>query len=163
MGEGFLGYSASLMMDVIVCVLAVFVPVLGYSIYTVKVRRDYAAHKRIQIVLATLLLASVALFEIDIRLHGGWRELVARRPNPLTEAQLEVAAKCLYVHLFFAISSTLLWIATFVAALRRFPTPVRPAGHSRLHRLLGWAAAIDVTLTTITGLLFYYHAFVVGA
>ena len=42
----------------------------------------------------------------------------------------------------------------------RFPRPVIPGAHSRLHKTLGWASAADLTLTSVTGLWFYYAAFV---
>ena len=53
-----------------------------------------------------------------------------------------------------------LWIATIVLALKRFGKNPQPGPHSRVHSLLGWASTIDITLTSVTGLLFYYMAFV---
>jgi hypothetical protein len=40
------------------------------------------------------------------------------------------------------------------------PVPPAPCGHSPLHRKLGWISAIDLLLTSLTGLAFYYVAFI---
>jgi uncharacterized membrane protein YozB (DUF420 family) len=66
----------------------------------------------------------------------------------------------LYVHLFFAISTVVLWAVTLSLALRRIPAPPGPCSHSRLHKRLGWISVVDITLTSVTGLLVYYYGFV---
>ena len=66
----------------------------------------------------------------------------------------------LYLHLVFAVSTPLLWAATITLALRKFGSTPVPGSHSRVHAMLGWASAIDITLTSLTGLMFYYMAFV---
>ena len=53
-------------------------------------------------------------------------------------------------------------IATIALALRRFPDPPVPGPHSRLHKSLGWASAVDLAMTSVTGLWFYYVTFVAG-
>ena len=60
----------------------------------------------------------------------------------------------------FAISTPFLWLITIVGALRKFANPPVPAPHSGVHKVLGWASVIDLTLTSVTGLVFYYFAFV---
>ena len=111
-----------------------------------------------QIVLGCVLSVAVIAFEIDMRLHGGWRQIVGKRDLPAE--QWETVARILYVHLVFAISTPLLWFATLVLALRHFSSPPLPGRHSRWHRRLGWLSTLDITLTSVTGLMFYYAAFV---
>ena len=138
------------------------VPLLLYSLFVVKVQRNFLLHKRLQLLLAGILLVAVAAFEIDMRLHGGWKNIVNKDPAQprLTQSQLEGAARVLYTHLVFAVSTPFLWATTIVLALKRFPNPPTPGPHSRLHKTLGWASAVDLTLTSVTGLWFYYAAFV---
>ena len=76
MKNGFLGNDASFMLDVVVCALVLLVPLLLYSLYVVKVQRNYGLHKRLQLALAAILLIAVGAFEIDMRLHGGWKNIV---------------------------------------------------------------------------------------
>ena len=68
--------------------------------------------------------------------------------------------RALAVHLAFAVSTAVLWTWTVVGAWRRFDAPPAPNAYSARHRALGWLAAIDMTLTAITGWTFYVLAFV---
>ena len=159
MSHGFLGYSSTFMLDFVVTALVLIVPALLASLYLVKVRRNYVAHRNLQLLLASVLLAAVVAFEVDIRLHCGWRDIVTSA-RTLTEQQLETIKQTLYVHLVFAISTPLLWGVTIALALKRMPKPPSPCAHSRLHKTLGWLSVIDLVLTSATGLLFYYRAFI---
>jgi uncharacterized membrane protein YozB (DUF420 family) len=161
MSDGFLGYKASLMLDVVVCALAVVVPTLLASLYAVKIRRNYRLHKTLQITLGLILLVAVGLFEVDMRLHGGIDGILAKRSRPLTPGERSSFNSLLYVHLFFAVSTVVLWATTLLLALKRMPRPPAPCDHSRLHKRLGWLSAADITLTSVTGLMVYYYGFVV--
>jgi len=152
MGEGFLGYDTSLMLDVVVVALVVVVPLLVVSLCQVRLRRRFGIHKRLQLLLGIVLLVAVSLFEIDMRLQGGFDEI--------SDNDSEAMQVLLWVHLFFAISTVVLWIVTISLALRHFSSPPEPGDHSRLHRRLGWLSTLDITATSVTGLLVYYFGFV---
>ena len=163
MSNGFLGYHASFMLDVVVCALVAIVPTLLFSIYLVKVRRNFLWHRNIQVTLGVVLLLTVAAFEVDLQLvHGGWENIVrdAHGAEWLSTPAFARAKNVLWVHLVFAVSTPIFWAVTIVLALRRVPSPPTPGAHSSLHKKLGWASAIDITLTSITGLTFYYLAFI---
>jgi len=163
MQNGFLGNNASLMLDVVVSALALIVPTLLFSLYSVKFRKNYALHKKLQITLGVVLLLAVSAFEIDMQLvHGGWENIVNKPEDPirLTTNDLEFVRNILHVHLVFAISTPVFWILTISLALKKFPNPPAPCAHSKLHKRLGWLSAIDITLTSVTGLVFYYFAFI---
>ena len=163
LSNGFLGYPTTFMLDFVVCALALFVPVLLWSLWLVKFRRRYVAHKRLQIGLGIVLLVAVMAFELDVQIvHGGWEKIVAKQllsPDALS-TKINTVRPWLLVHLVFAVTTPLLWMVTLTLALRRFKNPAAPGPHSRLHKTLGWASTIDITLTSVTGLLFYYVAFV---
>ncbi len=154
MGGGFLGYDTSLMLDVVVVSLVVVMPLLGLSLGLVRVRKNYRLHKRLQVLLGAILLVAVTLFEIDMRLRGGFWQM--SRNHSIGMHVL------LYVHLFFAVSTVGLWAITLGLAHRRFGRGPLPGDHSRLHRRLGWLSTLDITATSVTGLLVYYYGFVVG-
>jgi len=161
MSDGFLGYKTSFMLDVVVCALVAVVPALLYSIYIVKYKYRYALHKKLQLFLAAVLLLTVLAFEIDLQIvHGGWENIVAKRDIPLTPEEFSFVRSLLWIHLVFAITTPLLWGVTIAYALKRFPSPPLPGDHSSLHKKLAWASTIDLTLTSVTGLIFYYFAFV---
>ncbi len=152
---GFLGTRASLMLDVVFLAMFLVLPVLGYSIYQVKVHRRYALHKRIQLVLGAVLLATVAVFEVDLRLYTDWNALAS--PSPYYSTWVMPS---LILHLFFAVPTALLWIFVIVQGLRKIPDPPGPGPYSSRHRRWGWLAAFEMAMTALTGWVFYYLAFV---
>jgi putative membrane protein len=161
MKDGFLGYRTSFMLDFVVVALVLIVPVLVYSLIAVKVQRRYVVHRRLQLLLGAVLLVAVGLFEVDLQwVQGGWLNVVGKREVALTSAQLALVRQVLRIHLYFAISTPLLWATTIGLALRHMPSPPQPCPHSKLHKTLGWLSTIDLILTSITGLVFYYFAFV---
>lgn len=177
--DGFLGTRASLMLDVVFLAMFAVLPVMGFSIWLVRYQRRFLWHKRIQLTLASVLGLTVLVFEVDMRLHG-WRERAAASPyyaamSPSRPLE-QFVARCasilgfeqppgwvwlsLWVHLVFAVTTAALWIWVVGGALWRFESPPEPGPHSRRHKLWGWLAAIDLTLTSLTGWIFYYLAFV---
>ena len=161
MKDGFLGFRTSFMLDFVVVSLVLIVPVLVYSLFAVKVQKRYGLHRRLQLLLGIVLLVAVGLFEIDLQwIQGGWLNVVDKREVKLTSVQLAFARQVLYIHLCFAISTPLLWATTIGLALRHMPSPPQPSPHSKLHKTLGWLSTIDIVLTSVTGLVFYYFAFV---
>lgn len=161
--DGFLGYQTSFMLDFVVCALVVIVPVLVASICLVRFGHRYSQHRILQTGLCVVLLIAVGAFEVDLQVvHGGWENVVAKgySDEALLAERISRAQPWLWLHLVFAVSTPLLWIVTLAMALRQFPSPPLPSAHSRLHRRLGWLSTIDVTLTAVTGLIFYYVTFV---
>lgn len=152
--DGFLGTRASLMLDVVFLAMFALLPVLAVSIWLVRSHRRFVWHKRIQLALASILGITVLVFEIDIRWHG-WRERAMESPYYPQPVGLSLA-----VHLVFAVSTALVWAWVVGRALARFPVPPEPGPHSPSHKFWGWLAAIDLTLTSLTGWVFYYLAFV---
>lgn len=161
MKDGFLGYPASPMLDVVVCALVAVVPLLVFNIATVAVWKNYRLHRQLQLVLTALLFVAVGLFEIDMRLQGGIAGILAKRARPLSSDELTSFMALLRVHLFFAISTVFVWGTTVVLAYRRTPRPPKPSPHSPLHKALGWLSALDLTATAVTGLMVYYRGFMV--
>lgn len=163
MNDGFLGFQTSFMLDFVVCALAVLVPLLIWSVFEVKVRRRYLRHRNLQLALGLILLLAVGAFEVDMQwLQGGWENVVRKQQlaPAAMDAKLAESGRVLRIHLFFAITTPLMWIATIVLALRRFSNPPVPAEHSKAHKVLGWICTLDLTATSVTGVWFYYVAFV---
>jgi len=153
--DGFLNTRASLMLDVVFTAMFAVVPILAWSIYQVRCRRRFTLHKRVQLTLGIVLLATVALFEIDMQFLTRWEERA--EPSPYFSTWVYPA---LYVHLFFAVPTAVLWVFVIVQALRKFEQPPRRNAYSRRHMFWGWLAAVEMLLTGLTGWLFYWLAFV---
>lgn len=161
--DGFLPFSrATIMFDVVVLAMVLFLPVMAWSVSLAK-RGRYELHKRVQTALTIVLALTIALFEIDVqtakrRYEGGWRALTVESPyhgGPLD--------RLLRVHLAFAVAAAVLWTIAFAQARLNFGTPPSPGPYSRNHRILAWAAAVGLTATCTTGGAFYYMAFVAAS
>jgi uncharacterized membrane protein YozB (DUF420 family) len=152
--NGFLGTRGSFMLDMVFLAMFAVVPAMAASIYLVKFRRRYSLHKWLQLTLGAVLLLAVLAFEVDMRIHG-WRA----RAEPSPYYASELVDGMLYVHLFFAVPTVLVWIYVIIDALKRFPRPPFPGPHSRRHKFWGWFAAIEMTMTAVTGWIFYWMAF----
>ncbi|MEZ6064495.1 MAG: hypothetical protein R3B90_02035 [Planctomycetaceae bacterium] len=126
MQHGFLGYDTTFMLDFVVCALVAIVPVLIYSLFLVKVRRNYVAHRNLQTLLGIVLLVAVLLFELDVQwMHDGWENIVNKpgQPPRLVGEQFDAVRRVLWIHLVFAISTPFLWGATLWLGWRRFANP----------------------------------------
>jgi putative membrane protein len=153
--QGFLHTRATFMLDFVFLAMFAFLPVLAFSIRLVK-RGHYTWHKRLQIGLAVVLLVTVTVFEVDLQyVTKDWRPLA--EPSPyFAKGWVDYS---LWIHLAFAVPTPLLWIFVIVQGLRKFPVPAAPSAYSRRHAKWGWAAAAGLTMTSVTGWIFYYLAF----
>lgn len=151
------------MLDFVVTSLVALVPVQLVSLWLVKFRKNYLWHRNLQLTLGAVLLAAVGAFEVDMHvIHGGWENIVNKQTDAprLDSEQLADARQVLYIHLIFAVTTPFVWAVTIILALKKFPKPPLPGPHSALHKKLGWLAVVDLVLTSITGIWFYVHTFV---
>ena len=155
--DGFLGTRASFGMDLVLVGLFALLPILAWSIHLVRHGRNYALHKRLQLLIAAVLFGAIVVFEIDVRLVSDWRLRAAAGGNPWWPAGVLTA---LGIHLIFAVSSLVLWVWVLWEAFRRFPQPLTPGTHGPRHRVMARLAACDLVLTAVTGSIFYWLAFV---
>jgi putative membrane protein len=158
--HGFLPWRASLMLDVVFLAMFLVIPVMAWSIYQVKYHRRYALHKRVQLSLGAVLLVAVGCFEVDMQLFTEWRDLAAASPFYNTATDSGPVVYALWIHLFFAVTTSLLWIYVIVQGLRKFPNPPQPSPYSLTHMRWAKLAAYDMLCTALTGWVFYYLAFV---
>lgn len=155
---GFLGTRGSFTLDLVFAAMFLVVPVMWISIWLAHTGRQFRLHKAIQMTLAIALAIAVIAFELEIRLRG-WRHLAAESPFWRDGSWNDWIDYSLVVHLLFAIPTPLIWAVVIVRAWRGFPRPPRPSHHSPAHRLWGQIAAAAMTLTAVTGWIFYWVAF----
>lgn len=151
---GFLPYSrGSFILDFIVVAMALVLPVLAWSIWLVKSKKNLAFHKTIQIGLGLVLGLAIVAFELDMRING-WRHLA--EPSPYYETWVFPS---LLLHLCFAIPTLFLWTYTIFAGLKHSIEKSWNKAREQ-HRKLGLASSYMMAGTTVTGWIFYYFAFI---
>ena len=157
--DGFLGTRGSFMLDFVFTAMLATVPMLILSRYWARSAAKYGLHRRMQIFLSIVLLVAVVAFEVEIRIYG-WKDRALDSPYWIDGAVNDWIDYSLLVHLCFAIPTPIIWACVFYFALRKFPKPPEPSEHSASHRFWGQIAMAGLTLTAITGSVFYWFAFV---
>ena len=143
------------MLDAVAVAMLAILIALFFTIGLAK-RQRFQLHKRLQTIISILLLIAVVVFELEMRFFTDWRELA--KPSRFYESGIVDIS--LAIHLLFAIPTPFVWGAVLILALRRFPKPPIPDDHSRIHRRWAWVAVGMMTMTAITGWIFYLLAFV---
>ena len=154
--SGFLPFSSRsfFMMDFVCVAMVLFLPAMFIGVFLAKYKKSYQAHKVWQISLTSILLVTVILFEIEVRLSN-WKESAGQSPYYET-----LVFPVLYVHLCFAVSTLLLWLYSVWGALRGFKGLIAPGKYSITHSRLGFLSIIGMSMTAVSGWMFYYLAFV---
>jgi uncharacterized membrane protein YozB (DUF420 family) len=155
MPPGFLGTDADILMDVVVCSLAIVLPLLAVSWRWVRAKH-YTRHRNLMISLGSTLAVVVSLFEIDVRLAGGAFGL-AKNSGLAGTAVMNAS---IWIHLPIAAFTALLWLTLILVSMRRFPKPPAPTEEfSAKHRFWGRIAMLAMTLTGLTGIELYVVLF----
>lgn len=150
----FLGARADALMDIVILSLAFIIPIILFSYKTVK-EGNYALHKKIQLTLGIVLLLVVIIFEMDMRNHGGIFEMVkGSRYEGTTFLNASI-----YIHTFFSITTSLIWLVLIIASLFKFSKDPLPNAFSKRHRFWGKLGMIDMILTGLTGVQLYICGF----
>ena len=153
--KGFLGTRGDILIDIVMVSLLLILPSLYISWKQARKKR-FKTHKKIQIYLSSVLAVVVILFELDIRLAGGFAELCKESMYSNT-ALLDGSV---YIHMLFSILTVLVWIGNIYFALKRFDTPPKPNPFGRTHRFWGRLGMILMSLTCVTGLEVYIIGFI---
>lgn len=143
------------MLDAVALAMIAIVVALVISILLVKKQR-YRGHKRLQTTISILLLIAVLAFELDMRFFTDWREL-AETSRFYKSGIVDVV---LAIHLMFAIPTPFVWGYVLIRALKGFPGPPEPGDHSSAHKKGARIAVGMMTMTAVTGWIFYLAAFV---
>ena len=144
------------MLDFVALAMLFVLISLSVSIYAVRFKKNPKLHRTIQIATAVILTIALIGFEVDVRFITKWRELA--QPSPFYENG--VVDWCLTIHLLFAIPTPIIWGIVIFMAVRRFKTGFGQGSFNRFHRISGRIAAIFMVMTSLTGWVFYYVAFV---
>lgn len=153
--EGFIPWSrANNILNLITIAMIIILPILAWSIWQVKIKKNYNLHKKLQITISLSLLVLVFIFELNIR-KTDWR--VYAKPSIYYDT---ILLPFLTFHIVIASATFLIWLATLRGALKYFSNEAIPNQYSKHHKWLGRIGTLLMCTTAITGWIFYYLAFV---
>lgn len=143
------GARCDIFMDIVVVSMAIILPLLWYSMKKVKHEKAYGLHKRIQLIMFSVLFVVVLLFEYDMQQNGGIFEMVKGSSYEGTF----FLNFMIYFHTFLSITTSLIWILLIIVSLIKFDKSPRPNSFSKAHKFWGRIGMWDMALTCITGLI----------
>jgi uncharacterized membrane protein YozB (DUF420 family) len=155
---GFLPFNATFMLDFVLISLVLVVPILIFGLIQVH-KKNYKLHAQTMLALGLLVLVVVIAFEVDMRYSGGIEAILTTSGRQL--AYTPAFKTLLGIHLFFAISTCILWVFTTIDAIKKFGLKnPQPGQYSKKHKLLGKITTLDIVGVAITGFAVYYMGFI---
>lgn len=149
---GFLGTAAPFYMDLVTLYFALL-PFLLFLAIRKAVNGDYEAHYKMQLATYVLTLLIVVVFEIGVRLSGGFVAFMEQ-----SAANYTAMVIFLIVHIIIAVASVVLWSALLYGATKRYR--IEKGSIQSSHKKVGKIVFAGLTLTSIMGVMIYFFLFV---
>lgn len=148
---GFLGTRAAFYMDIVTIYFAILPFLLGLSIRQAVIG-NIVLHYRSQIAILGLTVVMVLLFEVGVRIEGGFVEYVKMSPVSYDFLLLFLA-----VHIFIALMAVGGWVYLIIASHRTYLQGGKEAMGK--HRKIGKWIFAALTLTSAMGCSIYLFLF----
>ncbi len=149
---GFLGTRALFFMDVVTLYFAILPFLLGMSIRQAVIG-NITLHFRSQMAILCLTVVMVIIFELGVRISGGFIEYVKFSPISYDFFLIFLA-----VHIFVALMSVGGWIYLIITSYKTYSQYGRDG--MKQHRRMGKWIFAALTLTSLMGCSIYLFLFV---
>jgi len=151
---GFLGNDAPMYMDIATSYFTFFPFIFAFTIY-LAVKKRYKAHFISQAILLTITIILVLVFEIGLRLSGGFWEYAGDN---------ETSNICMFgfliIHIIIAILSITSWIYLFITSLKLYRANQLDVIKKSSHKKVGKLIFLGLTISSIMGVWIYIYLFV---
>lgn len=151
--EGFFGTKAPFYMDLATLFFIVLPFLLFFSI-RFAIKKEYKKHFISQSIILALTLIIVVIFEIGVRLSGGFMEY-----SKSSFVEFEYLLTFLIVHIFIAIITISLWIYLYIISVKKYKKNTLGEFSSK-HKKLGKISFFLISLTSLMGSMMYIFLFV---
>jgi putative membrane protein len=148
---GFLGTRAAFYMDVVTLYFAILPFLLGFSIRQAIIG-NISLHYRSQMVILALTMVMVVIFELGVRISGGFVEYVK-----MSSVSYDFLLIFLAVHILIALFAVGGWIYLIVTSYKTYMREGREAMGK--HRRMGKWIFGALTITSIMGCSIYLFLF----
>ena len=148
---GFLGTKALMYMDIVTLYFAILPFLLGLSIYQ-AIRGNHKLHYQSQFIILSITLVMVIIFEIGVRVTGGFVEYAKKSP-----ISYDFLLLFLVVHIFIAIMAVGGWIYLIISSYKSYRDGTLE--NSAKHRKMGRWIFVALTITSIMGCSIYLFLF----
>ena len=151
---GFLGTRAAFYMDAVGVYFVLIPLLLAFSIRFAR-KKQFKSHYQAHIAVYTLTMAVVILFEVGVRLSGGFTEFIKQSPvNPTFFVTF------LIVHIVIALVTIGAWTYQVIVSYKAFKHGQLTGKRAQHHRLIGKLIFTGMLITVLMGGSIYYFLFV---
>lgn len=150
---GFLGTRAALYMDIVTLYFAILPFLLAFSIRQ-AVLGYITLHYKSQMVILLLTVVMVLIFEIGVRISGGFVEYVKMSP-----ISYDFLLLFLVIHILIALLAVGGWIYLIITSYRTYK--LEGIGGMQKHRRIGKWIFAALTLTSVMGCSIYVFLFLI--
>lgn len=151
---GFLGTDAPLYLDVVTLYFSLLPFLLAGSIY-LAVRKQFVLHYRSQIMIFFITVAMILLFEISVRIDGGFLEFSKQSSFSMTFLSIFLA-----IHILIAVLSVILWVIVLYTSYREYQAERDREVFARVHKRKTHLLFSGLTVTSVMGVMIYLFLFV---
>jgi putative membrane protein len=149
--EGFLGTTAPFYLDLATIYFAILPFLLAFSIFY-AVKKEYKKHFISQAVILSITLVIVVIFEIGIRISGGFVEY-----SKYSNISYDFMLIFLIIHILIAIAAVGGWLFLFISSYKQYK---RNELNVKQHKKIGKAIFSALTISSIMGICIYLFLFV---
>jgi putative membrane protein len=149
--KGFLGTEAPFYLDLATVYFAVLPFLLAFSIFF-AIKEQYKKHFISQAVILSVTLFIVVIFEIGIRISGGFIEY-----SKYSNISYDFMLVFLIIHILIAIAAVGGWLFLFISSYKQYKTNTL---NTTLHKKIGKAIFIALSISSIMGVCIYFFLFV---
>lgn len=152
--QGFLGTKALLFMDIVTIYFALLPFLLVYSI-SFAIKKNYKKHFISQSIILGLTLVLVLVFEIGVRLTGGFMEYAKE-----SSLSYDFLLYFLIVHIIIAIFAVAGWLYLYISSYKEYKLNGYANFSNTKHKKIAKAIFASLTLTSIMGVCIYIFLFI---
>ena len=141
-------------MDLVTIYFALLPFFLAFSIFY-AVKKDYKKHFSSQALLLFVTLFVVIVFEIGIRISGGFLEY-----SKDTNISYTFMLIFLIIHIIIAIASISGWLYLFITSFKAYKKDKFKAIQNTKHKRIGKAIFLSLTISSYMGVCIYSFLFI---
>jgi len=151
LGTGFLGTNAPFYMDLVTCYFAILPLLMGSAIF-MAMKKRYELHYKMQLSIFLFTLFIVGLFEIGVRISGGFSAFMAQSHVNATFMLIFLG-----IHILIALITVVLYSILVYSAIKKFR--LKSASIVASHKKLGIFVFFGMSITSLMGVMIYYFLF----
>jgi putative membrane protein len=149
--KGFLGTTAPFYLDLATVYFAILPFLLAFSIYF-AIKKEYKKHFISQAIILSITLVIVVIFEIGIRISGGFLEY-----SKYSNISYDFMLVFLIIHIIIAIAAMGGWLFLFISSYKQYKNNTL---NGTQHKKIGKAIFTALTISSIMGVFMYLFLFV---